>query len=60
MVRFDLQNEKFQTWAIPSGGGVIRNMMADANGNLVIACSGVAKVGIVEVRNASGAVNRTN
>jgi virginiamycin B lyase len=59
MVRFDLQSEKFQTWAVPSGGGVIRNMMADASGNLVIACSGVAKVGVVEVRGAPAAT-RTN
>lgn len=49
LVRFDPAAEKFQTWAIPSGGGVIRNMMAAANGNLVLACSGVNKVGLVEV-----------
>jgi virginiamycin B lyase len=58
LVRFDLASEKFQTWAIPSGGGVIRNMMRTANGNLVLACSGVNKVGLVEV--SSAAVNRTN
>ena len=27
LVRFDPKTEKFQTWAIPSGGGVVRNMM---------------------------------
>jgi virginiamycin B lyase len=59
MVRFDPATEKFQTWTIPSGGGVIRNMMATAQGNLVIACSGYNKVGIVEVQR-SAPVNRTN
>ena len=28
LVRFDPKTEKFQTWPIPSGGGVVRNMMA--------------------------------
>jgi virginiamycin B lyase len=59
LVRFDLQGEKFQTWAIPSGGGVVRNMMRTANGNLVMACSGVNKIALVEVSN-SPTVNRTN
>ena len=27
LVRFDPATEKFQTWTIPSGGGVVRNMM---------------------------------
>lgn len=50
LVRFDTQTEKFQTWIIPSGGGVVRNMMATSNGNLVLACSGVNRVALVEVR----------
>ena len=41
LVRFDPKTEKFQTWAIPSGGGVVRNMMATREGNLALACSGV-------------------
>jgi len=40
VVRFDPKTEKFQTTAIPSGGGVVRNMMATPDGNLVTACSG--------------------
>ncbi len=44
LVRFDPQTEKFQTWTIPSGGHVIRNMQATANGNLVLAESGINKV----------------
>jgi hypothetical protein len=27
-VRFDLKTEQFQSWPIPSGGGVVRNMMS--------------------------------
>ena len=49
LVRFDTETERFQTWAIPSGGGVIRNMMATADGNLVLACSAVNRVALVEV-----------
>ena len=50
VVRFDPATEKFQTWAIPSGGGVVRNMMATKEGNLVLACSGVNRVALVEVK----------
>jgi len=37
LVRFDPKTEKSQTWEIPSGGGVVRNMMATQDGNLVLA-----------------------
>jgi virginiamycin B lyase len=50
LVRFDPGTEKFQTWVIPSGGGVVRNMMRTADGNLVLACSGVNKVALVEIK----------
>jgi virginiamycin B lyase len=49
LVRFDTETERFQTWAIPSGGGVVRHMMATADGKLVLACSGVNRVALVEV-----------
>ena len=49
LVRFDPATEAFQTWIIPSGGGVVRNMMATANGDLVLACSGVNRVALVDV-----------
>jgi virginiamycin B lyase len=49
LVRFDPKTEKFQTWTIPSGGGVVRNMMATKEGNLVLAESGVNKVALVEI-----------
>jgi virginiamycin B lyase len=53
LVRFDPKTEKFQTWAIPAGGGVIRNMMHFANGNLAITESGENVVGLVTVKNGS-------
>jgi virginiamycin B lyase len=59
LVRFDPATEKFQTWTIPSGGGVIRHMMATAQGNLVLACSGVNKIALVEVQRGTP-VTRTN
>ena len=49
LVRFDTKTETFQTWTIPSGGGVVRHMMATPNGNLVLALSGVNRVALVEV-----------
>ena len=51
LVRFDTETEEFQTWLIPSGGGVVRNMMATSDGNLVLACSAVNRVALVEVGN---------
>jgi len=50
LVRFDPKAENFQTWVIPSGGGVVRNMMATAEGDLVLACSGVNRVAFVDVK----------
>ena len=43
--------EQFQTVAVPSGGGVIRNMMPAADKNsLVLAMSGVNRVGIAHIQ----------
>jgi virginiamycin B lyase len=50
LTRFDPKTEKFQTWAIPGGGGVVRNMMVTKDGNhLVMAESGVNKVALAEI-----------
>jgi virginiamycin B lyase len=49
LVRFDPAREKFQTWIIPSGGGIVRHMMATPQGDLVLACSGVNRVALVDV-----------
>ena len=50
IVRFDPVTHRFQTWPIPSGGGVVRNMSPTRSGDLAIACSGVNRVGLVEIR----------
>jgi len=49
LVRFDTKTEEFQSWIIPSGGGVVRNMMATPDGDLVLACSAVNRVAYVDV-----------
>jgi virginiamycin B lyase len=49
LVRFDPEFQTFQTFLIPSGGGVIRNMMTTDDGNLVLACSAMNRVALVEI-----------
>lgn len=50
LVRFDPSTAKFQTWTIPSGGGVVRNMMPTTDGqSLVLACSGVNRIALVTI-----------
>jgi virginiamycin B lyase len=49
IVRFDPGKKEFASWPIPSGGGVVRNMVSTPKGDLFIACSGVNKVGIVQI-----------
>jgi virginiamycin B lyase len=49
LVRFDTRTETFQTWVIPSGGGVVRHMMAMSDSNLMLACSGLNRVALVDV-----------
>lgn len=51
LVRFDPKTEKFQTWMIPAGGGVIRNMMHFPDGKLVLTESGENVVALVTVKN---------
>lgn len=50
LARFDPKTETFQTWLIPSGGGVVRNMMTTRDGDLVLACSGVNRIVLVQVK----------
>jgi virginiamycin B lyase len=50
IVRFDPQAEKFQSWAIPGGGDIVRNMDVMPDGNPVIADSLTNQVGLVEVK----------
>ena len=49
IVRFDPQSEKFQSWAIPGGGDIVRNMAVNRDGNPVMANSLVNAVGLVEI-----------
>jgi len=49
LVRFDIKTEKFQTWIIPGGGGVVRNIKKTDDGNIVMAESGVNRIALVEV-----------
>jgi virginiamycin B lyase len=55
IVRFDPRTEKFQTWIIPSGGGVVRNVDVTRDGNLALACSGVNRVGLVVIEKKTAA-----
>jgi len=50
LVRFDPKTAAFAQEKIPSGGGVVRNMVATPDGRLYLACSGVNKVAIVDIR----------
>jgi virginiamycin B lyase len=52
LVRFNPETRKFQTWPIPGGGGTVRNMDIDKNGDLWLAESGTGK--ITRVRIAAG------
>lgn len=47
LVQFDPKAETFATKPIPSGGGVVRNMVATPDQHLYLACSGVNKVAVV-------------
>jgi virginiamycin B lyase len=49
LVRFDLATQKFQSWGIPSGGGVIRNMMPTRDRNIVMAESGIDKIALAVI-----------
>jgi virginiamycin B lyase len=50
IVRFDPKAEKFQSWAIPGGGDIVRNMDVTRDGNPVTANSLANQVGLVEIK----------
>ena len=50
IVRFDPRSEKFQSWAIPGGGDIVRNMDVTPDGNPVTANSLTNQVGLIEIR----------
>jgi virginiamycin B lyase len=49
IVRFDPASEKFQSWAIPGGGDIVRNMDVTPDGNPVTANSLTNQVGLVAI-----------
>ncbi len=50
LVKFDPKSESFSSKTIPSGGGVVRNMVATPDRKLYLACSGVNKVAVVDLK----------
>jgi virginiamycin B lyase len=50
IVRFDPLAEKFQTWVIPGGGDIVRNMDVTRDGNPVLANSLTNEVGLVDIK----------
>ena len=49
VVRFDPKTEKFQSWAIPGGGNIVRNTSVTKDGNFVLANSLVNTVTLVTI-----------
>lgn len=53
LVRFDPTTERFQSWAIPSGGvyaGIVRHMRPTRDGNLLIHQSSTNRVILVSLK----------
>jgi virginiamycin B lyase len=50
LVRFDPETERFQSWAIPSGVGIVRNMWVTKDNNLLIHQSSSNRVGLVTIQ----------
>ena len=50
IVRFDPTSQTFQSWAIPGGGEIVRNMAVTGDGNVALANSLVNEVGLVEIK----------
>ena len=49
LVRFNPRTESFQSWAIPSGAGIIRNVWVTEDNNLLIHQSSSNRVGLVKI-----------
>ena len=50
VVRFDPKTSKFQSWAIPGGGNIVRNTSVTRDGNFVLANSLVNSVTLVTIK----------
>jgi len=49
-VRFDPKTAKFQSWALPGGGNIVRNTDVTVEGNFVLANSLMNTVTLVTIR----------
>jgi len=49
IVRFDPKTEKFQSWAIPGGGNIVRNTDVTKGGDFVLANSLTNEVTLVRI-----------
>ncbi len=49
LVQFAPANETFQSWTIPSGVGIVRNMWVTQDNNLLIHQSSSNRIGVVEI-----------
>jgi virginiamycin B lyase len=49
VVRFDPKSQKFQSWAIPGGGNIVRNTSVTQDGNFVLANSLANQVTLVRI-----------
>ena len=58
LVRFDPKTERFQSWAIPSGVGIIRHMRKTPDGNLAIHQTSTNRVGLAIIGKARGTSQR--
>ena len=50
LYRFDPKTEKFQSWAIPGGGNIVRNTSVTPDGNFVLANSLANTVTLVRIQ----------
>jgi virginiamycin B lyase len=57
IVRFDPADSSFQSWPIPSGGGVVRHIVSAPDNDVWLACSGVNRIGRVSVALAVASVS---
>ncbi len=50
LVRFDPTAERFQSWAIPSGVGIVRNVWVTEAGDLLIHQTSSNRIGLVKIK----------
>jgi virginiamycin B lyase len=50
VVRFDPKSQKFQSWAIPGGGNIVRNTSVTPDGNFLLANSLVNTLTLVKIQ----------